>query len=59
MPHTGLEVRLGGGPPGEGPVEPLGHSSPSASALDSMEELCEEMKLLAFDLQDNNRMIEG
>lgn len=24
-----------------------------------MEELCEEMKLLAFDLQDNNRIIEG
>ncbi|KAM8897144.1 inhibitor of nuclear factor kappa-B kinase subunit epsilon isoform 2-T3 [Lycaon pictus] len=24
-----------------------------------MQELCEEMKLLAFDLQDNNRIIEG
>ncbi|XP_072615564.1 inhibitor of nuclear factor kappa-B kinase subunit epsilon isoform X5 [Vulpes vulpes] len=24
-----------------------------------MQELCEEMKLLAFDLQDNNRVIEG
>ena len=29
------------------------------SALDSMQELCEEVKLLAFDLQDNNRIIEG
>jgi len=24
-----------------------------------MQELCKEMKLLAFDLQDNNRVIEG
>lgn len=32
-------------------------SSP-ASAMDSMQELYEEMKLLAFDLQDNNRVIE-
>lgn len=24
----------------------------------SMQELCENMKLLAFDLQDNNRIIE-
>ena len=30
-----------------------------ALALDSMQELCEEMKLLACDLQDNNRIIEG
>uniref|UniRef100_A0A452SB91 Inhibitor of nuclear factor kappa B kinase subunit epsilon n=1 Tax=Ursus americanus TaxID=9643 RepID=A0A452SB91_URSAM len=30
-----------------------------ASASDSMRELCDEMKLLAFDLQDNNRIIEG
>ena len=30
-----------------------------ASALDSMEELREEMKLLALDLQDNNHIIEG
>lgn len=30
-----------------------------ASAWDSMQELCKEMKLLAFDLQDNNRVIEG
>lgn len=37
----------------------FGIAAPLASALDSMEELCEEMKLLAFDLQDNNRMIEG
>ncbi|XP_052056166.1 inhibitor of nuclear factor kappa-B kinase subunit epsilon isoform X3 [Apodemus sylvaticus] len=32
---------------------------PSLScALDSMQELCNDMKLLAFDLQDNNRLIE-
>ncbi|KAB0394252.1 hypothetical protein E2I00_015341 [Balaenoptera physalus] len=30
-----------------------------ASALDSMQELCKEMKVLASDLQDNNRVIEG
>lgn len=36
-----------------------GTAAALASALDSMEELCEEMKLLAFDLQDNNRIIEG
>lgn len=35
------------------------HSASPPSALHSMEELCEEMKLLAFDLQDNNRIIEG
>uniref|UniRef100_A0A8C9DI10 Inhibitor of nuclear factor kappa-B kinase subunit epsilon n=1 Tax=Prolemur simus TaxID=1328070 RepID=A0A8C9DI10_PROSS len=33
-------------------------SATLASALDSMEELCKEMKRLAFDLQDNNRVIE-
>ncbi|XP_077742902.1 inhibitor of nuclear factor kappa-B kinase subunit epsilon isoform X5 [Canis aureus] len=31
----------------------------SRRASASMQELCEEMKLLAFDLQDNNRIIEG
>nr|XP_048286633.1 inhibitor of nuclear factor kappa-B kinase subunit epsilon isoform X5 [Myodes glareolus]XP_048286634.1 inhibitor of nuclear factor kappa-B kinase subunit epsilon isoform X5 [Myodes glareolus]XP_048286635.1 inhibitor of nuclear factor kappa-B kinase subunit epsilon isoform X5 [Myodes glareolus]XP_048286636.1 inhibitor of nuclear factor kappa-B kinase subunit epsilon isoform X5 [Myodes glareolus]XP_048286637.1 inhibitor of nuclear factor kappa-B kinase subunit epsilon isoform X5 [Myodes glareo len=31
---------------------------PHSSSLDSMQELCNDMKLLAFDLQDNNRLIE-
>jgi hypothetical protein len=33
-------------------------SATSCLSLGSMQELCEEMKLLAFDLQDNNRIIE-
>lgn len=32
---------------------------PLLPASHSMQELYEEMKLLAFDLQDNNRIIEG
>lgn len=32
--------------------------TPHSSSLDSMQELCNDMKLLAFDLQDNNRLIE-
>lgn len=61
----GLEVKIreawwwasrGGGP---GTSSGLRHSASPASALDSMEKLYEEMKLLAFDLQDNNRIIEG
>lgn len=40
------------------PIAP--YSSPALKDLGlHMEELCEEMKLLAFDLQDNNRIIEG
>uniref|UniRef100_A0A673T8P5 Inhibitor of nuclear factor kappa-B kinase subunit epsilon n=2 Tax=Suricata suricatta TaxID=37032 RepID=A0A673T8P5_SURSU len=36
------------------------HPSPALMDLVlHMQELCEEMKLLAFDLQDNNRIIEG
>ena len=31
---------------------------PLSSSLDSMQELCHDMKLLAFELQDNNRLIE-
>lgn len=32
--------------------------SPLSSSLDSMQELCNDMKMLAFELQDNNRLIE-
>lgn len=36
------------------------YASPALTGLVlQMQELCEEMKLLAFDLQDNNRVIEG
>ncbi|XP_047560903.1 inhibitor of nuclear factor kappa-B kinase subunit epsilon isoform X5 [Lutra lutra] len=41
---------------------PLTAPYPSPALTDlvlQMQELCEEMKLLAFDLQDNNRVIEG
>lgn len=56
--------RLGGGPPwGGGGLGRATWASAIAaslpSALDSMQELYEEMKLVAFDLQDNNRIIEG
>lgn len=50
------------GLPGKGSVRATsasGTAAALASALDSMEELCKEMKLLASDLQDNNCIIEG
>uniref|UniRef100_A0A452TB19 Inhibitor of nuclear factor kappa-B kinase subunit epsilon n=1 Tax=Ursus maritimus TaxID=29073 RepID=A0A452TB19_URSMA len=57
-----LSKVLGGGLPGEGGWQDnsgLSADTSLASASDSMRELCDEMKLLAFDLQDNNRIIEG
>lgn len=49
------------GLPGRGSVRQLRlrNSGLSCLSLDSMEELREDMKLLASDLQDNNRIIEG
>lgn len=47
-----LELQVGSGPSDPGPQPSL------SCALDSMQELCNDMKLLAFDLQDNNRLIE-
>nr|XP_055189879.1 inhibitor of nuclear factor kappa-B kinase subunit epsilon isoform X6 [Nyctereutes procyonoides] len=40
------------------PTAPYPSPAPTDLVL-HMQELCEEMKLLAFDLQDNNRIIEG
>ena len=37
----------------------LSHHCLSCLALNSMQELYGEMKVLASDLQDNNRIIEG
>lgn len=51
-----------GGLPGRGlgrATWALATAASLASALDSMQELCKEMKVLASDLQDNNRVIEG
>ena len=51
-----------GGLPGRGlgrATWALATTASLASALDSMQELCKEMKVLASDLQDNNRVIEG
>ena len=41
------------------PALVLNHHCLSCLALNSMQELCGEMKVLASDLQDNNRIIEG
>lgn len=53
-----LQDRTKGAQASPPPISP--YSSPALKDLGlHMEELCEEMKLLAFDLQDNNRIIEG
>ncbi|XP_016070711.1 PREDICTED: inhibitor of nuclear factor kappa-B kinase subunit epsilon [Miniopterus natalensis] len=53
-----LQDRAKGAQASPAPTAPF--TSPELKDLGlHMEELCEEMKLLAFDLQDNNRIIEG
>lgn len=53
-----LQDRAKGAQASPAPTTPF--TSPELKDLGlHMEELCEEMKLLAFDLQDNNRIIEG
>ncbi|XP_036090332.1 inhibitor of nuclear factor kappa-B kinase subunit epsilon isoform X1 [Rousettus aegyptiacus] len=58
LSHQLLQDRTKGAQASPPPVAT--YASPALRDLGvHMEELCEEMKLLAFDLQDNNRIIEG
>ncbi|XP_058396173.1 inhibitor of nuclear factor kappa-B kinase subunit epsilon isoform X3 [Diceros bicornis minor] len=58
LSHQLLQDRTTGAQASPPPSAP--YPSPALKDLVlHMQELCEEMKLLAFDLQDNNRIIEG
>ncbi|KAM8817337.1 inhibitor of nuclear factor kappa-B kinase subunit epsilon isoform 3-T5 [Rhynchonycteris naso] len=58
LSHQLLQDRTKAAQASAGPI--ASYSCPALKDLGlHMEELCEEMKLLAFDLQDNNRIIEG
>ncbi|GAB5583672.1 inhibitor of nuclear factor kappa-B kinase subunit epsilon isoform X1 [Prionailurus iriomotensis] len=58
LSHQLLQDRTMGAQVSAPPTAP--HPSPALTDLVlHMQELCEEVKLLAFDLQDNNRIIEG
>ncbi|XP_054419256.1 inhibitor of nuclear factor kappa-B kinase subunit epsilon [Pteronotus mesoamericanus] len=58
LSHQLPQDRAEGAQASPAPTAPF--SSPELKDLGlHMEELCEEMKLLAFDLQDNNHIIEG
>ncbi|XP_032948283.1 inhibitor of nuclear factor kappa-B kinase subunit epsilon isoform X2 [Rhinolophus ferrumequinum] len=58
LSHQLLQDRTKGAQASPPPISPYSSSALKDLGL-HMEELCEEMKLLAFDLQDNNRIIEG